>query len=429
MTSRERVLATLNHEKPDRIPLDLGGSAQTGISASVLYQLRRELGLKEKPIRVNEPFQLLGEVEEDVRQALGVDIVPLWNPMSLLGSRFESWKSWNMPDGTPVLMGEPFEYTVDEHGNTLVYPQGDTSVPPSLKLPPDGFFFDNIDRAPQYDEDDLDGKRDFKNLYGVFSDEDARFIENSVGNLFENTDYAIHYNFGGGGFGDAAVVPGPYEKHPRGIRKLDEWYMAHYLFPDYIKEVFAYQLEVALKNLEIARQAIGDKIATINISGTDFGSQNGEMISPEHFDEFYKENYRVLNNWVHENTSWKTQLHCCGSIVKILPSLIDAGFDVLNPVQISAKGMDPRMLKETYGDKLTFWGGGVDTQKTLPFGTPDEVKNEVRERLEIFSPGGGFIFNTIHNIVGKTPIKNLTAMFDEVKNFNQRYTEGAKQGG
>ena len=162
---------------------------------------------------------------------------------------------------------------------------------------------------------------------------------------------------------------------------------------------------------------MGDRIDVINISCTDFGSQNGELISLEQFREFYLPHYRELNGWVHQNTPWKVHFHCCGSITKILDDFSGCGVDVLNPVQWTAQGMDPKMLKEQYGDAFTFWGGGIDTQKTLPFGTPEEVKAQVREKLDIFAPGGGFVFNTIHNILGKTPPENVIAMFDALKDF------------
>ncbi len=189
------------------------------------------------------------------------------------------------------------------------------------------------------------------------------------------------------------------------------------LYPDYIAELFEMQTGVALKNLEIIRQAVGERIQVINISGTDFGSQNGEIISPEQYRTLYKPYHKRLNDWVHERTTWKTHYHCCGSIVNLLDDFVDAGVDVLNPVQCSAYGMDPKMLKEKYGEKLVFWGGGVDTQKTLPFGSPEEVRAEVRSRVDIFSPGGGFVFNTIHNIVAKTPVENVIALFDEFNRY------------
>lgn len=418
MTHRERVRKALNHEATDKVPVDFGATGQTGISASTLYRLRRNLGLEERRIKIIEPFQLLGEVDEDLLDRFDIDVVGLWNRGNLFGLTNDNRVEWDMPDGTPVLMPGGFEYDVDGKGDTYVYPQGDRSVPPSLRLPKDGYFFDNIHRAPEYDEKDLDARRDFADLYTVFSDEDALHLERESKRLFEDTDRAIIYNFNGGGFGDAAIVPGPYEKRPRGIRKLEDWYMAHYLYPDYLHELFEFQTEAALKNLEIIQQAAGDRLDVINISCSDFGSQHGELISPEQFDEFYKPRYERLNGWVHENTRWKTHFHCCGSIVNLLDRFVECGVDVLNPVQWTAAGMDARMLKNSYGDSLTFWGGGIDTQKTLPFGTPDEVRSVAEDKLKTFFRNGGFVFNTIHNILGKTPPENVRTMFETVNGYS-----------
>lgn len=418
MNSRERVIKAINHQQPDKVPLDLGATSQTGISASTLYKLRKALGLEEKTVTVHEPFQLLGYVDEDVRKALGVDVVGLYNPVNMLGVRNENWKPWRMPDGTPVLMAGGFEYTVDENGFTYAYPQGDRTARPSVKLPPDGYFFDNIDRSSGFDEDNLDPRGDYKDSFSVFDDDTAKYLERESKRLYEETEYAIVGNFGGGGFGDVAAIPGPSLRSPRGIRKIEDWLMAHILYPDYILEVYEMQAEIALKNLEIYKQAVGERIQVIWVSGTDFGTQNCEFISPEIYRKFYKPFNKKINDWIHKNTGWKTFYHTCGSIVNLLDDLVEAGVDILNPVQCSAAGMNPKFLKDKYGDKLVFWGGGVDTQQILPFGTPDDVRRQVRERLEIFSKGGGFIFNTIHNIVGKTPVENLLAMYETVMEFN-----------
>jgi hypothetical protein len=420
MTSRERVQLAINHQQPDRVPLDLGSTGQTGISASTLYQLRRALGLETHPIYVHEPFQLLGEVEQDVRAALGVDVIGIWNPKTLFGTKNERWKPWQMPDNTPVLIGEPFEYDVDAQGNTLAYPQGDRSVPPSVKLPQGGFFFDNLDRGVVVNEHDLNARRDYQALYGVYSDEDARRFEREVTRWYTESEYALFLNFYGGSFGDVVIIPGPYETHPRGIRRIEDWYAAHALHPEYIQELFEMQAEIALQNLAILKQAVGDKVQIIGVSGTDFGSQNGVLISPRQFRKLYKPYFTRLNDWIHQNTSWKTFFHCCGSIVRLLDDFVEMGVDILNPVQCSAAGMDPVMLKEKYGAKLVFWGGGIDTQHVLPFGTPAEVRAQVRERLQLFAPGGGYVFNTIHNIVGKTPVENVLALFEELHAFNSR---------
>jgi hypothetical protein len=419
MNSRERLKKTLNHEQPDRVPLDLGATSQTGISASTLYGLRKALKLEDRPIKVHEPFQLLGYVEEDIMKKLGVDVIGLWNPNNFLGVRNDKWKPWKMPDSTPIMIAEGLEFTVDDSGNTYTYPQGDKTVSPSMKLPKGGYFFDNIDRGGEFDEDDLDARRDFSEDFSLFNDETAKYLENESKRLYEETSYGIVGMCGGGGFGDVAMLPAAWVKNvPKGIRKMEDWLVAHLLYQDYILELFEMQSEIAIKNLEIYKQAVGERIQVVWIGGTDFGNQNGPFTSVENYRKLYKPFHKKINDWVHKNTSWKTFYHTCGSIISLMDDFHEAGIDILNPVQCSAAGMEANNLKDKYGDKFVFWGGGVDTQQTLPFGSPDEVKKQVKERLEIFSKNGGYVFNTIHNIVGKTPIENIIAMYEAVIEFN-----------
>lgn len=420
MNSRERVLAAINHRTPDRVPIDLGATGQTGISVSALYKLRKYYGLPEKPLDVFEIIQMLGVVDEDLRKIVGSDVIGINHPTNSLGvPDSPNKKIFTMPDGTPTWIAAANEYDILPDGGFKMYPQGDRSVPPSIYMLSGGYFFDIIDRAEEeVDEDDLTPVEDFKNLYTVMSDETARYFESESKRLFETTDYAIIGNLGGGGLGDPGFIPGAFEKHPRGIRKFDQWMMAQILYPDYVKAVFEYQTEIMLKNLEIYKQAMGDRIQIVWISGTDFGTQNAAFFSTEIFRELYKPFYKKMNDWVHQNTSWKTFNHSCGSVVNFLDDFVDMGLDILNPVQLSATGMDARMLKDKYGDKLTFWGGGVDTQEMLPMGTPEQVKAQVKERLDILSKGGGYIFNTIHNIVGNTPVENIAAAFEAVKEYN-----------
>ncbi|MCK4276412.1 MAG: methyltransferase, partial [Phycisphaerae bacterium] len=150
------------------------------------------------------------------------------------------------------------------------------------------------------------------------------------------------------------------------------------------------------------------------VTGTDFGTQNGPFISRKSYCDLYQPFHRRVNDWIHENTTWKTFIHSCGCVVELMPDFIDAGFDILNPVQCSAAGMDPKALKSQFGEDIVFWGGGVDTQRTLPFGTSDEVYKEVRERIEIFNDGGGYVFGAIHNIQANVPLSNVLAMFKAV---------------
>jgi uroporphyrinogen-III decarboxylase len=196
-----------------------------------------------------------------------------------------------------------------------------------------------------------------------------------------------------------------------------DWYMSTLMRPDYIHFVFEKQTDIALENLKMAKEAAGDLVDVAFICGTDFGTQDSSFCSTEAFDELYAPYYKKINNWIHQNTHWKTFKHSCGAVEPFMEHFIEAGFDIINPVQVNAAGMDPVLLKEKYGSRLVFWGGGVDTQKVLPFGTPEEVKAHVLKECEIFAPGGGFVFNTVHNIQANVPVQNVIAMLEAIKEF------------
>jgi uroporphyrinogen-III decarboxylase len=182
--------------------------------------------------------------------------------------------------------------------------------------------------------------------------------------------------------------------------------------------VFGRQVDIAIANLERANAVIGELMDVIFICGTDFGSQTGTFCSPDTYDELWHPYYKKMNDWIHANTSWKTFKHSCGAVETFMSHFIESGFDIINPVQCPATGMEPKILKDRYGDQLVFWGGGVDTQQTLPFGMPDEVRSQVLERCEIFSKDGGFVFDAIHNVQANTPVENMAAMTDAVKELN-----------
>lgn len=418
MTSRERVIAALNHQEPDYVPMDLGSCGQTGMNASTLYKLRKAYGLDEHPIKIVEPMQMLGEIELDLMEKIHGDVVPLWNKGNIFGcSNKRLTKPWTMPDGTPTLMSEDFAYDVDERGYTLIYPCGDRSCKPSMQMTEDGSFFNNIERSSGYDEDNLTPVEDWIESYPQKTEEDCIFWEKQIKYIYENSDYAVLGVLGGMSIGDPAEVPGPFIKNPKGIRGVEDWMMAHLMYPEYVEEVFKYAAKVEIKNLELYKQAVGNKIQAIWLSGTDFGNQNGPMYSQNVFRELYKPYYKKINDWIHENTSWKTFYHTCGAVSSYMEDFIEMGMDIVNPVQLSACGMDGKMLKETYGDRITFWGGGVDTQHTLPSGTPQEVYKEVTERVKLFAPGGGFVFASIHNIVSDVPVENIMAMYQAVNDM------------
>ncbi len=417
MTSRERIRKAINHEKPDRIPIDLGSTPVTGIAASTYAKLKQALGLARSPVKVAEPFQMLAEVELEVIEKLGVDTIGLQLPTTLFGFKNENWKPWRLFDGTEVLVPGLFITKEDKDGNLLLYPGGDASVPPSAKMPKGGYYFDGLVRQEAIGESRLDPHEWVKDQYSVYTDEDLRYLEETAENLYRNTDLSLVGSFWQGGFGDIALVPGLNVKHPKGIRDPQEWIMAHALHPEYIKGIFNLQCEIVVQNLKLYREAVGDKIDVIAVSGTDFGTQNASSISPDMYRDIYKPFHKMVNEWIHKNTPWKIFYHTCGSIVSLLDDLVETGVDILNPVQCSAAGMNPTLLKEKYGERLVFWGGGVDTQRTLPFGSPEQVRREVSERCRIFGRKGGFVFNAIHNIQPKTPTENVIAMFETVKNF------------
>lgn len=419
MTSRERLSKVLNHEDPGGIVVDLGGTATTGIHASVLYQLKTKIGL-DTPVKIHEPFQLLGMVEEDVRNALGIDIASIVPMRTYVGYRNGDWRPWTLPDGTPVLIGAEFRTTEDSDFYYL-HPLCDPSIAPSGRLPKvGGFYFDNILRQFPVDMDHLDGRRDFAEDFKVLSEEELRYIEKQTDDLYKNTTYGIISERFIADIGDISMLPGQSVRAPQGIRDQEEWFIAHVEHPEYIRDVMAYQTEVAMKNLALYRQAVGDKIQVMGVSAADFGSQNSEMLSPDMWRDIYKPFYKKVNQWIHQNTRWRTFQHCCGSIVNLLDDFVDAEIDILNPVQLSAAGMDATYLKRKYGKQLVFWGGGIDTQKTLPFGTPDDVERELLDTLSVLAQNGGYVFNTIHNIQPGTPVENLVRLFEVLQRLNRR---------
>ena len=418
ITSRERVNLALNHREPDRVPLDLGGSNATGMMASSVYRLRQALGLDSPgtPIRVVEPFQMLGEIKPDLIDALGVDVVGLLGRTTFFGYKNEGSKPWKTFDGTPVLVPEGFNTDPEPNGDILMYPEGDKSAPPSGRMPRGGWYFDAIIRQPPTDYENLNVEDNLEEFVPM-PDEELEYFGREAKRLREETDKAVFASFGGTSFGDIARLPGMGLKHPKGIREIEEWYISTSTRRDHVYAIFDRQCEIGLANLKRAHQVVGDQVDVVFITGTDFGMQTGPFISPNAYRDLFQPFHKRINDWVHKHTNWKTFIHSCGSVRALYEDFIEAGFDIVNPVQTTAAHMDPHELKETFGDRVAFWGGGVDTQSTLPFGTPDEVRKQVRERIETFGPGGGFVFNTVHNVQAQIPTENLIALYEAVREY------------
>jgi len=402
MTSRERVLAALDFREPDRVPLDLGGSIMSGIMAQPLDRLRRHLGLPVKPVRVYEVFQMLGEVEMELVEALGIDVLPVVPPVQFFGLRREGWKPWRLWDGTEVLMPGQFNIEVDPaSGDWLLRSGGDPTRAVEGRMPQAGFYFDmpaltasHFDYVPPPLEQ---VRREYR-----LQSEQLEFLAARAEHLRRTTDKALFL-----GCWDYFGLPW--------VGSIPDFLVLMVTDPAYVRDLFEVRTETALDNLEKTRTWLGENIDILGLDGTDYGSQNAELFSPELFARLYVPFFKIQNDWVHRNTGWKTWLHTCGSVTRIVPLLIEAGVDILNPVQTSAAGMDPAWLKREFGGKITFWGGGVDTQRTLPFASAAEVAAEVRERVRLLAPGGGFVFNTIHNVQQGTPPENIVAAYEAAR--------------
>ncbi len=416
MACKQRVGATLHHRQPDRVPVDFGSTFVTGMHVSCVAALRDYFGLEKKPVKAIDPGQMLGEIEEDLKVALGIDTEGIFRRNNRFGFPNAEWKPWRMYDGLEILVPGGFNVTIDNNGDTLMHPLGDTSLPPSSRMPNGGHFFDPIMRQGPIDDDHLNPADNLEE-YTPISDDELDYLERAVRRA-AGTGRAVVASFGGTSFGDIAHVPGVGLRNPKGIRDITEWYISTRARRDYVHAVFAGQTEIALANLARIAPRLAETVDVVNICGTDFGTQNSSFCSAVTFRELWMPYYRRVNDWIHKNTRWRTFKHSCGAVEKFIPSFIESGFDILNPVQCSAAGMAPEVLKEKYGHDVVFWGGGVDTQQVLPFGTPQQVREQVLSRCQVFSQSGGYVFNTVHNVQAQTPVENIVAMVKAVREFN-----------
>jgi len=293
-----------------------------------------------------------------------------------------------------------FQVVEDEKGDYLLHEEGDVNQPVSARMPKDGYYFDMpamIDFHTDFQPPPLDEIRKENPL----TTPELEFLQEKAERLRKHTDKALLL----GCWGKIGL---------KGVGSIPDFLCLLATDQAYVRDLHAIRTETAIANLEKLKTYLGDTIDIIGIDGCDYGGQRCELFSPDWFETLFAPYYKEQHDWVHSNTGWKTWKHTCGSVAKILPMLVDSGLDIINPVQCSAGGMDPKWLKDTFGARITFWGGSVDTQKTLPFGTPEDVVDEVTERIRIFAPGGGYVFNPVHNIQHGTPPENQVAAFETV---------------
>ena len=418
MTSKERFDLTINHQQPDQLAVDFGSTPVTGIHVQSVENLRNYYGLENKPVRVIEPYQMLGEVDQELIDVMGIDVVGAWGKNDLFGIyNHEPFIEFITNWGQNVLVPEGFRTEKEENGSVLVYPEGDISVSPSARMQKNGYLFDVIMRQEPIEEEKIDVTDNLKE-FGLISDSDLEFWKDATRKA-RATGKAVIARLGATAFGDPALIPAKQLKHAKDIRDIAAWQMNSNKRPDQIKAVFDRQAEIALENYRRLHEVIGKNLDAVFICGHDFGTQDSTFGTSEHFDELWLPFYRRINDWIHSNTNWKTFKHSCGAVEPFMPRFIEAGFDIINPVQVSAQGMNLAKLKYCYGKDLVFWGGGIDMQIALTYSTPEKVREEVLRFCEIFARDGGFVFNMGNNIQAHVPVENIVAMVGAIKEFNE----------
>ena len=405
MTSRERVLTALDHREPDRVPIDLSGHRSSGIAAMVYPRLRALLGLPERAVRVYDPVQQLAIVDEDVLDRFGVDTIELGRAFAL---NDEDWTDWELPDGTPCQL--PSWVVPERDGDRWVIRAGSGRV---IAAMPDGALYFESVWFPFHESDDLAAIPaaleesmwcSIPSPPGplVAGPDGERILTAGARRLRESTDRAIIGLFGGN-----LLELGQF------LYRNDGFLMLLAADPTRAHDFLDRVVEMHLRNLERFLGAVGESLDII-VFGDDLGMQVGPQISPAMYREFFKPRHEMMWHRAKELADVKVMLHCCGGVRELLPDIIDAGLDAINPVQTNCKGMDAAELKAEFGSDLVLWGGGCDTQKILTDGTPQEVAEHTRRQVEILSPGGGFVFQQVHNILANVPPENVVAMLDEV---------------
>jgi hypothetical protein len=406
-SSRANFLKTVSHQQPDRVVVDFGATTVTGIHVLIVEKLREHFGLEKRPVKVIEPYQMLGEIDSDLLRMMNIDIIGLFGEKNMFSISNKDWKVHKTFWGQEILFPGSFNYTYNNNGDILMYPEGDLSARPSAMMPKSGYFFDALERQEPINEESL--VEDNLEEFGLIKEEELEFWANQVEALVDKSR-AVVASFGGTALGDIALVPAVGLRNPRGIRSVTEWYISTLTRGDFIKDLYNRQTDIAIENLKKLYKVIGNRIDVAFICGTDFGTQNSTFCSPATYEDLWLPYYKKVNDWIHRNTGWKTFKHSCGAIEPLMDLLIESGFDIINPVQINASGMDPKLLKKKYGDRIIFWGGGVDTQGIFAFGTPHQVKEQVKKECDILNKNGGFVFNTVHNIQANVPFENVIAM-------------------
>lgn len=413
MTSRQRILTALNHTEPDRVPVDFSGHRSSGIAAIAYPKLREHLGLSPKPVRVYDVIQQLAIVDEDVLELFGVDTIELGRGFLL---EENDWKDWELPDGTACKI--PYYVNIEKRAGDwyLLADDGrELGIQKKGCLYFEQTLFPLMERDIESDDfSDLQEQFKYTTWTGVphpgahlpLDQEGLAEMTSRAKALRESTVRAIIGLFGGNLFEIGQF-----------LYRNDKFMMLLASEPRQTHRFLDRLVEIHLDNLELFLRAVGECIDII-LFGDDLGMQTGSMMSPLMYRKFFKPRHKLLWNRAKELADVKVMLHCCGSVRELIPDLIEAGLDAINPVQINCVGMDTAQLKTEFGRDLTFWGGGCDTSDVLPNGTPKQVTEHVKEQVRLLSPGGGFVFQQVHNIMANVPPENIAAMFNAVNDLS-----------
>ena len=405
MNSREQVLSALEHREGDRVPVDLSGHRSSGIAAIAYPKLRKYLGLPARPIRVYDVVQQLAIVDEDVLDRFGVDTIEMGRGFALDD---KSWTPWTLPDGTACFV--PAWTKIERDNSRWIIRSAGGTV---LAQMPDGTLYFEQTYYPFLDgTEDLDtigealGESMWTSIASPPGPIDAESLAEGARRLRERTQRAIIGLFGGNLFEVGAF-----------LYRNDQFMMILAGEPKRAHRFLDKLVELHLANLERFLGAVG-KYIDIILFGDDLGMQTGPMVSPQMYREFFKPRHKLLWSRAKELADVKVMLHCCGGVRELLGDLIEAGLDAINPVQISCRRMDAAELKAEFGKDITFWGGGCDTRDLLPNGTPEQIAKHVKEQVKTLRPGGGFVFQQVHNILANVPPENVTAMFEAVNDVS-----------
>lgn len=411
MTSRERILAAIEHREPDRVPVDLGSTPSSGISAIAYGRLKRHLGMGSGHTRIYDVVQQLAQPEDAMLDRCGIDVIDIGRTFNTSDA---DWRDITMADGSPAQYPRWFHPERQSDGSHVARLSDGVEI---ARMPSCGTFFDQsvypyVDDYP--DDFSKLGDAMGRVLWAALAHSpwdhacEAGFWqtlrEKTIG-LQRTTDRAL-----------MVVVGCNLFEWGTFLRRADGFLMDLLDEPTKVEALLDALMARHMATLEKVCQAVGD-VADIVRFGDDLGMNGGAFMSRDLYRRFFKPRHAQLCGYVRKHSRMKTFLHSCGSIRSLLPDLIEAGFDVINPVQTNCLGMEPDQLKQDFGRDICFWGGGCDTQRVLNSATPTEVKRHVLDRLEIFAPGGGFVFNTVHNILPDVPPENIVAMFDAIDAF------------